>query len=151
MHKLQHKSPHSFSTWSIFSKYFWRQSLNSGVAHNVGGGTDGKVAPPSAKVMSHFSESASTPAPPNSMLAHTYLFCFFLAGPAHTCPTLKWGEGGLAKMRHYFCRCLSALKSEFGPILGGPAELDLLALTHSKLELPPGPEGKSSRSSHPQH
>ena len=46
---------------------------------------------------------------------------------------------------------LSALKNEFGPILGGPAELDLLALTHSILELPPGPEGKSSRSAHPQH
>ena len=58
-----------------------RQSLNSGVAHNVGGRTHFLVAPPSAKVMSDFSGSASTPAPPNSMLAHTCFFCVFGRAP----------------------------------------------------------------------
>ena len=54
----------------------------------------GKVAPPAAKVMSHFSESPSTPAPPKSMLGLTCFFDFVSGGPTHTFPTLMLGDRG---------------------------------------------------------
>ena len=73
-----------------------RQSLNSGVAHDVGGRTHFLVAPPSAKVMSDFSGSASTPAPPNSMLAHTCFF-LFLGGPRAYLPNIEVGGQGVGK------------------------------------------------------
>ena len=53
-----------------------------------------KVAPPAAKVMSHFPESPSTPAPPKSMLGLTCFFDFVSGGPTHTFPTLMLGDRG---------------------------------------------------------